>query len=403
MIKKRLFLCALILANVVTMSGCWDTREINELGLVTAVGIDKGEGSDEYSLTVQIANPSSESSGSGQSSAKSEVWIGQEKGPSLFDATRKLVKRSSRRIMWAHNNVVIIGESMAREGIIPIIDFFTHNPELRMKSAIVISKGDAKDYISAKIGMDNPPGVSFVSLENYRGLTAESVESNILQVCSSLKGKYSNPVIAEISLVEGIKQQESQKSGESGSGGATEIVELSGAAIFKKDKMLDWLTPEECRGISWVLNQTKDTAVTVFDPDHGNKSVVVETRGVKAKIISRIVKGIPDITINISGKGDIVEEDGATKLDINDVKKRISGMLEKRIEDEVKNSLNAVQKKYKVDCLGFAQIAHSQNRKEWNAGLKNRWEEIFPEIPVKVTANINIKSSAINQQPFKVY
>ncbi|MGE5404426.1 MAG: hypothetical protein ACM3PP_05760, partial [Candidatus Saccharibacteria bacterium] len=87
---------------------------------------------------------------------------------------------SSRRIMWAHNNVVIIGESLARQGIIPVVDYFTHQPELRMKAEVVISRGDARDYITAKLGMDTPSGISFFLMERYRPLSAVSINSRML-------------------------------------------------------------------------------------------------------------------------------------------------------------------------------------------------------------------------------
>lgn len=193
---RKILLVFLLLNMIILLSGCWDIREINELGLVTAVAIDKGSGQNKYSITVQIANPGTDSSSGDKSTVKKNVWVGTAEGESLFDATRKLVGISSRRIMWAHNNVIIIGESLAKEGIIPVIDFFTHNPELRMRAAVVVAKGDAKEYIVSKAGMDSPSGISFILLESYRALEAESVESHLLQVAANLRNKYANPLIS---------------------------------------------------------------------------------------------------------------------------------------------------------------------------------------------------------------
>ena len=40
------------------VSGCWDMREINELGLVMAVAVDKSTNyPNNYLVTVQLANP----------------------------------------------------------------------------------------------------------------------------------------------------------------------------------------------------------------------------------------------------------------------------------------------------------------------------------------------------------
>lgn len=394
-----ILLLLLAISNLAFLSGCWDLREINEIGLVTAVGIDKAESPNRYSVTVQIANPSTDNSSESKGSAKSQVWIGTEEGASLFDASRNLGEISSRRLMWAHNNVIVIGESLAKEGIIPVVDYFTHNPELRMKTAVVVANGKAKDYIAAKAGMETPSGVSFILMEGYRSFTADTVESHMLQVSSQLKNEYSNPLISRISLKKATMQSGDGDSNEKSS----ETIDLSGAAVFKKDKMLGWLSPQETLGVSWILNQTHNTVVTVTDPEHGNKNVSVETSGVKAKIKTAVFNGIPSISINIKGNADIVEEDGSTSQSMSDVKVQVADLINKKIEEEIKNSLEVVQKKYMVDCLGLAAIVHAQNDREWESGLKDKWQEIFPQIPVTVSVDINIISSALNQEPMKVY
>jgi spore germination protein KC len=368
--------------------------------LVTAVAIDKADSSNGYAVTVQIANPSVQSSGDNKSKETNSVWIGTEEGASIFEAVRKLANISSRRIMWAHNNVVIIGESLAKEGIIPVVDFFTHNPELRMKAGVVITKGNAKEYVSSKAGMESPSGVSFILLESFRALSAVSVKSHMLQVSGALKNEYANPLISVISLKEATMQSAGDGAAK---GESSETIDLGGSAVFKKDKMIGWLSPEETRGAAWILNQTKNTIVTVTDPDHENKAVAVETKSVKAKIKTKVFDGMPSVLIKITGKGDIVEEDGSTKQNIGEVKTTIADLVNKKIEEEIKSSLETIQKKYKVDVLEFAQIVHAQNDIEWESGLKDKWQEVFPQIPVNVSVDIRITSSVLNQEPLKAY
>ncbi|HWP79883.1 MAG TPA: Ger(x)C family spore germination protein [Candidatus Acidoferrum sp.] len=387
-----LFLAVLCLT---ALCGCWDMREINHLGLVTAVGVDKVVGSERFSVTVQIANPNEGGGGEGKGTTKAEEWIGTAEGDTLFEAIRNLSKISDKRIMWAHNNVVIIGKSLAQDGIIPVVDFFTHNPELRMKTAVVVADGEAKELISSTVGLENISGVSFVSLESYRGLAAASVESHMLKVSSDLQSPYSSPLIAEIRKVKAITNTEEGKNDE-------ETVELSGAAVFRKDVMIGSLTAQECRGVSWILNQTDRTLVTVRDPQYENKNVSVETYEVKAKIKTKVVKGMPQVSIHITGKGDIAEEDASTNRSIDEVKKTMAQLVNKKVEDEVRLSLETIQKKYGVDVLGLAQVVHVQNDKEWESGLKDRWVDVFPNIPVTVTASFSVQSSTLNQIPMNI-
>ncbi|UZM97818.1 hypothetical protein OL548_22945 [Lysinibacillus sp. MHQ-1] len=51
-VKTICLLCILTLL----LSGCWSKRELNELAIVVALGIDKVE--DEFEITVQIVDPS---------------------------------------------------------------------------------------------------------------------------------------------------------------------------------------------------------------------------------------------------------------------------------------------------------------------------------------------------------
>ncbi|NPV93489.1 MAG: Ger(x)C family spore germination protein [Firmicutes bacterium] len=397
---RRIVLLLLLMSMAVTLGGCWDRREIDELGLVTAVGIDRAESPNRYSVTVQIANISEAGANEGQTGKTASPWVGTAEGESIFDAVRNFVAISSRRLMWAHNNIVVIGESQAREGIIPVIDFFTHNPELRMTASVVVAEGDAKKYIAAKAGLETPSGMSFYLLEGYRSLSAKSLESHMLEVSAALKNEYANPLISTVRLKPALTPGKESGGKEAD---AAETIEMSGAAVFKRDKLVGWLSPEEARGVAWLLNQTKNTVVTVAAPEYGYKSVSVETRAAKTRIKTEVVDGMPRFTVYITGKGGIVEEDGTTDLGIDEVKKRIAFLLNKRIEEEVRLGLETVQKKYMVDVLGFAAIVHAQNDQEWESGLKDRWPEVFPQIPVSISADIDIIDSTLNQEPMKVY
>ncbi|MFX4262530.1 Ger(x)C family spore germination protein [Pelotomaculum propionicicum] len=387
---------AVALALIILLSaGCWDMREINEIGFVMAVGVDRADDTGQFTVTVQIANPSAEGSKT-EKAAKQSVWVASADGPSIFEAIRKLVRISSKRIVWAHNNVVIIGEPLARDGITPVIDFFTHNPELRMKTGLVVARGNAGDYLYAKAGMEDIPGVSMSEMGRYRSLIAETVESDLLRVSYDYNNEYSEPLISGVSLKKVIITPENGKASSE-----TEIIELSGAAVFKKNKMTGWLTPEETRGLAWVRNETRNTVVTVTDPEHENRSVSVETRGVKSKIYSQVEGGVPYITIAVSGAGNIVEEDGHTTLDIEEMKDHIEGLISEKIAGEIETSIYKIQKEYNSDVLHFSRAINVQNDEEWDSEIKDNWQGIFPQIPVTVLVDINIKTSTLYQEPRK--
>ncbi len=393
---KRVMLTGILVCLL--LSGCYDMREINEIGLVMEVGIDKlSDGTEGFEVTVQIANPKQGSGKQGGSEGGvSKSWVCSGTGATIFEAVRELSKVASKRVMWAHNNIVIVGEELAKSNITPVLDFFTHNTELRMKTWIVVSHGKAKDYLKAKIVSGELAGLEVSNLFRYQKLVANSAASEILHVYSSFKQENSHPLMSGLLLTES-----ENKSGEKSSEGPEKQLKLSGSAVFKGSKMLGWLTDEETRGINWVLENTENTIVSVRTKEATNYNVAIETRKVKSKINSTIVSGVPHFTIDISGTGDIVEEDGTTEKSMPEYKAELEILLNKRIKNEIMLGLSKIQKDYKSDVVDFAQIFHIQNPKEWRKKYRTQWEEVFPEIPVEVNVNIDINSSILNQIPAK--
>ncbi|MGE5404425.1 MAG: Ger(x)C family spore germination C-terminal domain-containing protein [Candidatus Saccharibacteria bacterium] len=219
-------------------------------------------------------------------------------------------------------------------------------------------------------------------------------------MASTLTNRYGNPLISEIDLTKAILQAD--RSNPTGNQLA-DTIEMKGAAVFKKDRMMGWLTARETRGAAWILIQTKQSGVTVTDPEHNGKSVSVETRNMKANIHSDIVDGIPKISIQISGEGDVAEEDSTTSQDITEMEKHVGTLISQEIASEVKESLDAIQNKYGTDVLGFAAIVHAQNDREWESGLKDEWQEIFRTTPITVSVHVRIMSNMIKHQSIKIF
>jgi len=185
----------------------------------------------------------------------------------------------------------------------------------------------------------------------------------------------------------------------------SDAVAIEGSAVFKKSKMVGWLTPDETRGLAWILNNAQDTISTVVKTDKSDDSdskynrVSIEVKKVKCKIDSKVVEGIPNINIKISGEGNIVEEDGTTNLNITKFKKEIETLLDKKIIDEINRGVNKVQKYYESDVLGFAQIVRVDNNEIWKNSLKNDWQKTFPNLPININVKININTSTLAQKP----
>lgn len=362
-------------------------REINELGLVMAVGIDRAKGERFFTVTAQIAKPSDASGQGGKSGGGAEpVWIGSAQGNTIFEAVRNLAKFASRRIMWAHNNIVVIGQDLAEDDVTPVLDFFTHNPELRMKTWVAVAHGKAQDYISAKTGIENIPGISISQLFRYHELPAESVASSMLNFYSDFKSESRQPLISM--LTTGRPENKSQ-------------IELEGSAAFRGAKMVGMLSPNETRGLAWLRKDTNNAVVSVEGVDEKNNiGIAVEIKSAKVKINSKLSGEIPAFNIQLKVDGAISEEDSSSDMEINDFKNKVETLTSKEISKEIKLGIDKA-KELNCDVLGLGRVLHIQHKKEWQSGLQDKWSDVYSQVAIDVNVEVNIHSSSVYQQSIK--
>ena len=131
--KKQILL---LLSLIFLLSGCWDKRELNELAITMALGIDKSE--DGYKVTAQVAVPAELSAKGGP--GHSQIVLFQATGKTVEDALRKLTKEAPRIIYPGHLQMLVFGESLAKEGIGKPLDFMSRNWEVRADYYVVVAK-----------------------------------------------------------------------------------------------------------------------------------------------------------------------------------------------------------------------------------------------------------------------
>jgi hypothetical protein len=165
--------------------------------------------------------------------------------------------------------------------------------------------------------------------------------------------------------------------------------------------MVGETSPEETRGLAFVRKETKDAVIVVSGFEGEKQKASVELKNTKIKFISEIKGDMPNITIDITADGNIAEEDKVSNMTIEELRSKVGAAASREVEKEIKIGIEKVQKGYKSDVLGFGRIVHIQHKEEWNKRIREKWDELYPQIPVKVAATVNIKSSVLYQQPMK--
>lgn len=157
---NRVVACLVLLTFTFIFSGCWDRREIEELAIISAIGIDIVEvnGEELFRVSHMIMRPGlakgggvQAGGGGGTSSAvQQSFYLVSATGKTLFDAGRNISARISRYQFAPTIMVIIIGEKLARQDAKQYMDFLDRHKEFRLRTQLFIVKGEALEALTAQ-------------------------------------------------------------------------------------------------------------------------------------------------------------------------------------------------------------------------------------------------------------
>jgi spore germination protein KC len=366
-VMRMLFIWGMTL---ILLTGCWNRVEINDIAIVTAIGLDLVE-DDQLRLTLQVAVPSKlVTGGTGGSSGKSTIVI-SETGASVSEAYRNIQGKLSRRIFFSQSRVLLIGEDLAKKGVFHIVDFHTRYAEPRINSFIMFTKGKASKIINSM------PKFESVSAEEMRELAKMSVGLKIYvrDFLNMLLTDGIEPFASQFTLKP--LEVSTKKSGE------TQAV--NGIAVFKGDKLVGWMDEVETRGLLWLRNEIKTGIITIKVPEEkGGGNISMEIVRGETNIVPIFKQGELKLDVDVVTELSVIENDSKLNLFETKVIEEIQTYAEEKISKRIEMIVEKAQKEYGSDIFGFGQSVYKKYPKQWNTHYKKNWENEFAQTKITI-------------------
>lgn len=394
---NKLLPIVLILTASLLATGCVGKREINDLALVMAVGVDKGK-EGKTKVTVQVARPADARGQTGAPSGNTgdPVWSANAEGKTIFEAIRNLATFSTRRVFWAHNYIIVINEDLARDGIHDVIDFFTRNPELRMNTWVVVTPDKAEDIVSTLTGIEVMPGEALDKLFRYTPVSAQAPRTKIRDLFSAYLSNGTEPILARMKLID--RGVSNKKAGQAGS---VQQVELAGAGIFKGDRLVGTLNAIETKNIQPFIEDVESRTEVLECPTNKKEKVSIEIRHPKLKVIPEYKKGKPVVFhVELTAYSNIVEAGCPISLEDEESLKQLENQLKKRVENEMEQVIQKLQNEFNADVLHFGKVFNNRFPAEWKE-IKGDWEEHFKAAKVDVQVDARVRSTPLYYRSLK--
>lgn len=381
---RRPFALGFILTvSLVFTTGCWDRTELNDLAILLGWGMDiKDDGT--YVGTGQFVIP-----GAAQSGTRSEgggennaFFTETATGKDVTDVAKNIQSKLSRMLFSGHRRDIFIGEELAKHGLSEVMDEYSRNPDVRLRTDIfVVKDGTAEDILKIPNPLEKVSALAALKLHRQIGGKGDVTFANFL-IDAATEGSSPTLPVMEISSP--------QQDQEQGSSTAQTSFSYAGRAIFNKDlKLVGYLDTDEAEETWWVKGLVNFHNTTEFIPQaHG--TVSLNLTKLKAHIQPSLQGNKIKFTVDLRGQGTIPENN--TKLDLAQTQNLnlIQNDFDKQCQQQVQQVISKVQQKYKADIFGFGEAFHRKYPKQWKS-LKKHWGEEFPKSEVTVKVNLTIK------------
>lgn len=373
----------ILLFCLLLLTGCGNYRELNQIAIITGIGIDKKD--DKYQVNVLIANAGKTETSNKEGESQPTVYSG--KGKTLAEAIKIVDTKTPKQLYFGHVNVVLISEEIAKDGFLKVADYLLRKPESRKKFYLIMTKDcETKDVLEIVSPLESFPSQNIASL--MKANTSTQSITNITtysDFINQILTKGFEPILPSITIVGDKDIGDEKKNINSTTPKA--YIKLEKTALFKNDKFIGYATNDDAQAINILKNTSNQSVFTIkYKDDYIN----ITTRNIKSKTK---LKNKKVIKISVKGDARITEINNFVNLNDKATINKLQTRLNNKIEKELSNIIIKMQTEHQSDIFGFGNLVYKNYPHYFNK-IEKKWnDKYFPKMDVLITSNVNLVST----------
>lgn len=344
----------LIVIMIFFVTGCYDYIELNDLSIISGIGIDKEN--DEYKVTYEIL---SDQKSSGQ--AEKSIII-EGTGNTIADAFTNANKEVPKLAFYPHLKVLVLSEEIANEKMYDIVDYVLRSPRIRNEFYVVIAKEAKANDIFTKVGDD----IKIVStqietmLKNNPRRKNNATPYTFEEIAEDFLDKKTDAAITSISLKE--KQ-----------------ISIEGLAVFEDYKLKGILSSDASYAYNIFKKNAKNVQYTFSCGQ--NKNITLSIYDAEPSIE---INNDNKLAINVDVKASIVEYNCDKSLKEPDTYEYFNKTYNKEINKHLEDFYKQILEK-KTDIIGITNTYYIKKRKDVD----------WTTLDYKINTNLRINNAGL--------
>lgn len=363
------------------LSGCYNYRELNELGITTAVSIDYKD--NNFYVIAEVINPIKQQDAS--SSNNSPFVNYNSSSSSLQGAFRKVVLESPRQLYAAQLEIIVLSEEVVNNHLEEVLEYFARDPESRTEIKIIVAKTeDSTKAITLQTLLTSLSSSNIIkSLDLQSKVLGISYPVTLNELLNMYIDPYLEVVLPSMTLYGNYEIGDEKENITTSSPKA--IVKIDGSTITKDNKILGYLDLEESKILNLINGKLKETIIKM---NYYDGYIIFEPNRIKVSRELDIKNNI--IKINISGYSKTKEIQSNINVKNPKEVEKLNKALNMELEKKVTDTFNSIREKYDTDVFGFQELYYRTDYKYFKENCTNWYEDIYPKIKLEVKANVRL-------------
>lgn len=338
----------IMLISIMLLTSCYDNVELDDLSIITSIGIDYID--NKYIVNYEILNDN-KSDNSTELLSYTINGYGNNISEAFLDAN----KRVNKRAYFAHVKLMVLSENITGNIFKNIIDYLLRNTEIRNEFQVVVSNNTTPLEILSNNSKKHPVVSNLIIglLDNEKYNSGLANNETFLEIVAKLISN-NDIILNSISIID-------------------DEISLDNSYIYNGYNIKNKLTTNDSK----IYNLLKEKSLeNIFINYYNNDSLIISINKEKVNINVESDKII--ISSNLEAK--IVENN--SKIDFKN--KNSYYLLENDFNIIISNSIKdfiKILQYNKTDILGFKDIYY----KKYNKDNKNLW------INADIIVNTNLK------------
>ncbi|MFB9974532.1 Ger(x)C family spore germination protein [Allobacillus sp. SKP2-8] len=377
---KKFFI---IISTFMLLTGCAQEHVLEQLGIITAFGFDKGEEERElsgsfitYKFSQELSNENSPIHSTGRTAR---------------DAFNRAFSKTSKQLVTGQLRAALYGPELAKEGIWPHLNGLQRNQFVSNLIYITVTDIPAKEVLSAQIYEEAPNvGIYIYTLLDQVVGKEQIIDSSLHEFVKNYMKIGADPITPVLSK-------------------KNDRVIVTGLGLFQDDRLMETIDLREAFYVRLILDEFKAGELQVelpvdnyqqfmedFEPSPDEEPLSISVQQVRSS--SAITVKEPEtyrFDLDINFEGEIRELSKEIDLENEEVIRTLEKALSKKIEENIKKILEKTQE-LNVDSFGFGTF--------WNSTFKGNkklseeeWRKEYPNFQFDINVKTKILRHGVTQ------